>query len=158
MGPDAFRKARAPSPFDWEKTATATAGATVAGHGIDQDVDQRRQQGRRRAFLDIAVDGVTAGRVEFELASDLLPVTCENFLRLCKGVDVNFTSQARMQMDATGKGKERKAGREEAHRLGYEGTVVSVGSLPLWVMDDCQSGRKKKRYVGALATLVRTSS
>lgn len=26
------------------------------------------------------------GRVEFELASDFLPVTCENFVRLCDGV------------------------------------------------------------------------
>lgn len=44
---------------------------------------------RPRAFFEFAVDGKPAGRVTVELAADLLPETCKNFMRLCAGVKGN---------------------------------------------------------------------
>jgi Cyclophilin type peptidyl-prolyl cis-trans isomerase/CLD len=40
---------------------------------------------RRRAYFELDVAGESAGRVEVELATDILPVTCRNFLELCAG-------------------------------------------------------------------------
>lgn len=115
MGPDAFRKARAPNAFDWDETAVA------ATSGDGQETDRRR---RRRAFFDMGVDGVAIGRVEFELAADLLPVTCENFLRLCNGVDA--VPSPRVRLSAGGdEGAEESEDEQEAAKLGYEGSAVS---------------------------------
>ena len=130
MGPDAFRKARAPAPFDWE-----AAPAPAAGRGEEEE-DSERRRPRRRAFFDMAVDGVPAGRVEFELASDLLPVTSENFLRLCEGVPVAASSSPSLppplkQQEGGGgeeavEEEEEEEGEGEAGEeiLGYEGSVV----------------------------------
>ena len=38
-----------------------------------------------RVFLDFAIGGEAAGRVELELWSDQLPKTAENFRQLCTG-------------------------------------------------------------------------
>uniref|UniRef100_A0A8C9F000 PPIase cyclophilin-type domain-containing protein n=1 Tax=Pavo cristatus TaxID=9049 RepID=A0A8C9F000_PAVCR len=38
---------------------------------------------RPRCFFDIAINNVPAGRVVFELFSDVCPKTCENFRCLC---------------------------------------------------------------------------
>ena len=124
MGPDAFRKARAPNPFDWD------APATLAPVGQEGEESERRKP-RRRAFFDMAVDGVPAGRVEFELASDVLPVTSENFLRLCDGVAVaSSSSPPPAQQREGGGGGEAEAAEEEQEaeeeRLCYEGSVVST--------------------------------
>ena len=35
--------------------------------------------------LDVTIDGVSAGRLIFELRADVLPKTCENFRLLCRG-------------------------------------------------------------------------
>ncbi|KAI6065092.1 Peptidylprolyl isomerase G (Cyclophilin G), transcript variant X1 [Aix galericulata] len=40
---------------------------------------------RPRCFFDIAINNVPAGRVVFELFSDVCPKTCENFRCLCTG-------------------------------------------------------------------------
>lgn len=40
---------------------------------------------RPRCFFDIQIGGQSAGRVVFELFSDLCPKTCENFRALCTG-------------------------------------------------------------------------
>ncbi len=130
MGPDAFRKARAPAPFDWDAPAP---------EGEEAEESERRRP-RRRAFFDMAVDGVPAGRVEFELASDLLPVTSENFLRLCEGVPVAKSSPSPspspppLKQQQGGGGGEELAEEEEGEEegegeageevLGYEGSVV----------------------------------
>ncbi|CAM9346142.1 unnamed protein product [Hapterophycus canaliculatus] len=129
MGPDAFRKARAPNPFDWEATAAAAAEAAGAVDAAQRAESERRSP-RRRAFFEMAVDGVPAGRVEFELASDLLPVTSENFLRLCEGVAVDSTplqQQQRQQQQAGGGTEEAAQGEEkeaEEEILSYEGSVI----------------------------------
>ena len=40
---------------------------------------------RKRAFFEVEAAGEKMGRVEFELAADVLPLTCRNFLELCAG-------------------------------------------------------------------------
>ncbi|KAL5121572.1 peptidyl-prolyl cis-trans isomerase cpr6 [Pleosporales sp. CAS-2024a] len=40
---------------------------------------------RSRCFFDIAIGGVKAGRVAFELYTDIVPKTAENFRALCTG-------------------------------------------------------------------------
>ena len=42
-------------------------------------------QPRARAWLDVAIGGRPAQRITFELYSDVLPRTCENFRALCAG-------------------------------------------------------------------------
>ena len=46
---------------------------------------RRRYVHRKRAFFHIQAAGEDVGRVEVELADDVLPVTCQNFLQLCAG-------------------------------------------------------------------------
>ncbi|CAN0510210.1 unnamed protein product [Ectocarpus sp. 12 AP-2014] len=132
MGPDAFRKARAPNPFDWETPSAPPA--SEAGAEERQQGGSGRRRPRRRAFFDMSVDGVPAGRVEFELASDLLPVTSENFLRLCNGVTVasaaGEATVLRRQEQAGGgaaegeEAVEEKEEEEEEEELGYKGSVI----------------------------------
>eukprot|EP00752_Nemacystus_decipiens_P012405 g10992.t1 len=123
MGPDAFRKAGAPNPFDWDAPAPTTAPV-----GQEAEESERRKP-RRRAFFDMSVDGVAAGRVEFELASDLLPVTSENFLRLCDGVAVaSSSSSTPAKQHEGGDGGEAEVVEEEQEAgvelLCYEGSVI----------------------------------
>ena len=40
---------------------------------------------RPHCFFDITVDGAPLGRIEFELYSDIVPITAENFRCLCTG-------------------------------------------------------------------------
>ena len=40
---------------------------------------------RPRCFFDISIGGNNAGRIVFELYSDITPKTCENFRALCTG-------------------------------------------------------------------------
>ena len=40
---------------------------------------------RPKVWMDISKGDEALGRVTFELAADILPKTCENFLRLCNG-------------------------------------------------------------------------
>lgn len=46
---------------------------------------QRLLKKRIRCYMDIAVDGDSAGRLVFELRADMKPRTCENFRSLCTG-------------------------------------------------------------------------
>ena len=39
---------------------------------------------RPMVYFDITIDGEKAGRILFELFSDVVPKTCENFLRICE--------------------------------------------------------------------------
>ena len=36
-------------------------------------------------FMDITIGGKPAGRIEFELRADVVPLTAENFRQLCTG-------------------------------------------------------------------------
>ena len=55
-----------PTAFDWEGTKPA-------------------DRPRPRVFFDMSIDSEKAGRIEFELASDILPKTVENFCKLAEG-------------------------------------------------------------------------
>lgn len=48
-------------------------------------MDRSSEQQRTRVFFDIAVGDQPAGRVVFELYSDVVPKTAENFRALCTG-------------------------------------------------------------------------
>ena len=61
-GEQAFQKNVPPTPFDWEADRALL---------------------RPKAFLEIALDKEPLGRLTFELASEVMPVTTLNFLRLC---------------------------------------------------------------------------
>ena len=58
-------------------TSTATQADSTATTGT--------QPKRSRVFFDISIDGVKEGRIEFELADDVVPKTAENFRALCTG-------------------------------------------------------------------------
>lgn len=40
---------------------------------------------RPKVFFDVTADGAALGRIEFELYSDIVPLTAENFRCLCTG-------------------------------------------------------------------------
>lgn len=45
----------------------------------------KRGEKRSRCFFDIAISGTSVGRVVFEIFSDVVPKTAENFRALCTG-------------------------------------------------------------------------
>lgn len=59
-GQEGFRRFDPPTPFDWTS-----------------------DKPRPRAFFQVSVNDVVAGKLEFELAQELLPMTVHNFLELC---------------------------------------------------------------------------
>lgn len=40
---------------------------------------------RSRCFFDVSIGGLQSGRIVFELFTDVVPKTCENFRALCTG-------------------------------------------------------------------------
>ncbi|CAM9718307.1 unnamed protein product, partial [Chrysoparadoxa australica] len=85
-GNDGFRKAHPPTPFDWEADAEGERKkAFLEVRKVESSVRQGSEPDDRGALphpmLQLTVDGVAAGRLELELANDLLPITCENFVR-----------------------------------------------------------------------------
>lgn len=51
----------------------------------DEDASQSAPVTRARCFFDIKIGLMPAGRIVFELFSDVMPKTCENFRCLCTG-------------------------------------------------------------------------
>lgn len=45
---------------------------------------------RRRAFMDVEIEGTPAGRLTFDLRPDLCPKTVDNFVSLCAGTNVGI--------------------------------------------------------------------
>ncbi|KAG5175271.1 cyclophilin-like domain-containing protein [Tribonema minus] len=106
QGDDAFIRDRPPTPFDWDAAPAAP---------------------RKRAYVEIAIAGENIGKVEFELASDLLPVTCKNFLQLCTGA-------------ATG---------PDGAPLTYKGTPIHTLAKGVGLMGgDVEGGNGKKSHSG----------
>ena len=66
LGPAGFLKTQPPTPFDFDAPQAAAAPP------------------RTRAFFDLAAGGDAFGRVEFELADDVLPLTARNFALLAE--------------------------------------------------------------------------
>jgi len=50
-----------------------------------QEKEKRRETGRPIVWFDVTIGKQTAGRIKFELYSDLVPKTAENFRALCTG-------------------------------------------------------------------------
>ena len=75
-GADGFRKFTPPTPFDWSKPIAAAAGITK----------------RPTVYFDLSIEKEPLGRVEFELAADILPKTVENFVLLSTGKGENNLS------------------------------------------------------------------
>lgn len=65
-GTSGFRRHTPPTAFDWD-------GAKPA------------DKPRPRVFFDMSIDSEKAGRIEFELAHDILPKTVDNFCKLVEG-------------------------------------------------------------------------
>ncbi|CAO0791475.1 unnamed protein product [Mucor circinelloides] len=63
----------------------------AANSDDDSDVEEKStykpsaKGGRSRVYLDIAIGGSLAGRIEIELRGDVVPKTAENFRALCTG-------------------------------------------------------------------------
>lgn len=53
------------------------------------NVKRTSEEKRVKTYMDIAIDGKKAGRIEFELFSDVVPKTAENFRCLCTGEHTN---------------------------------------------------------------------
>lgn len=47
--------------------------------------NQFKKPERERCFFDVSIGGLPSGRIVFELYSDMVPKTCENFRALCTG-------------------------------------------------------------------------
>ena len=69
LGADGFKKNVPPTAFDW------SAGGKI----------------RPCAFFELKVETEALGRVEIELAEDIVPATVENFRRLCEGKGEKFS-------------------------------------------------------------------
>ena len=67
-GQDAFKKHISPTPFDWKSG----------------------NQKRPSAFFSIKMDNDDIGDLVFELASDIVPQTVDNFMRLCEGNGLKY--------------------------------------------------------------------
>lgn len=57
---------------------------TVA-KGTDDGAGTSEQPTRQRTFFDVNLGGLAAGRIVFELYTDVAPKTVENFRSLCAG-------------------------------------------------------------------------
>lgn len=51
----------------------------------EQNNTEPSQVERVRCFFEVSIGGLTTGRIVFELFSDIVPKTCENFRALCTG-------------------------------------------------------------------------
>lgn len=93
-GQEGFLKNAPPSAFDWSNkldlSRVTTAPRVVAGvdngdNTNSTDDSSAEAPNRRKAFFEMAVDDKVIGKMVFELAEDVVPVTVENFVNLCTG-------------------------------------------------------------------------
>ena len=64
-GKKGFLRHTPPTPFAWDSSSSSSS--------------------RPRAFFDVTIDEEKAGRIEFELAADVVPNTVDNFCKLIEG-------------------------------------------------------------------------
>ena len=57
----------------------------MPGHSPDPLIDAAVTRGRTVVFMDVSVGGNAPTRLRFELFTELVPKTCENFRKLCTG-------------------------------------------------------------------------
>lgn len=99
--PESFEKLTRPTPFNWDAPTPAGLGVALPiGHDIIHGPLPKHQtyygkfrsiprEGqapiRPRVFFEINMGKEELGRIEFEIASDILPRTGENFCLLAEG-------------------------------------------------------------------------
>lgn len=94
-GADGFRRNVHPTPFNW-----SSSGASAS----------RQVPVRPLAFLELALDTEPLGRLEFELAEDVVPNTVANFMALCEGRGVKFPGYKSTRVHQIQKGQFLMAG------------------------------------------------
>ena len=92
-GKQGFKRYQPPTPFDWT---------------------QKNEVGeipkRPHAFFDIRIDNEKLTRIQFELASDIVPKTVNNFKNLCLGLGTKFGGYKGTKIHYTSKGVSIMAG------------------------------------------------
>lgn len=92
-GNEGFQRYKPPTPFDWE---------------------QKNESGevpkRPHAFFDIRIENEKLSRIQFELASDIVPKTVDNFRKLCLGLGTKFGGYKGTKIHYTSKGVSIMAG------------------------------------------------
>jgi|TARA_B110000208_G_scaffold64985_1_gene84240 peptidyl-prolyl cis-trans isomerase-like 6 len=68
-------------------TAAAAFQRWAAGRAILLGADGARTIADRFVYMDVAIEGEAAGRVVYELFSEVCPKASENFRRLCSGMN-----------------------------------------------------------------------
>lgn len=91
QGADGFRRNVQPTPFNWSSSNASGAGRPVA-------------------FLELALDTEPLGRLEFELAEDVVPNTVANFTALCAGRGIKFPGYKNTRVHQIQKGQFLVAG------------------------------------------------
>jgi Cyclophilin type peptidyl-prolyl cis-trans isomerase/CLD len=86
-GNEGFKRYTPPTPFDWNKK------------NENGEVPKRPQ-----AFFDIEIEKDKLDRVHFELASDVVPQTVENFKNLCLGLGAKYGGYKGTKIHHTSKG------------------------------------------------------
>ncbi|CAE7218636.1 unnamed protein product [Symbiodinium sp. CCMP2456] len=77
--------------FRWVGPAAVGIGGCIPAYFVYDHYDTQRQAKtyeklvRDRCYLDIGIGNRYAGRIIVGLYSDTVPLTCENFVQLCKG-------------------------------------------------------------------------
>lgn len=62
-----------------------TVVADKSGKGNASDSTSAEPKVRQRTYFDVTLGGLPAGRIVFELYTDITPKTAENFRALCTG-------------------------------------------------------------------------
>lgn len=74
------------SKKDADETTQQTADSDDDDQGEEKSTYKpSAKKERSRVYLDIAIGGSLAGRIEIELRGDVVPKTAENFRALCTG-------------------------------------------------------------------------
>lgn len=86
LGPQGFKKNHPPTPFDWSKPSPLNAINSSRDPLTIPGTEIITSPIRPRAYFDLKIDVDIIGRIQFELADDIVPKTVENFKRLCLGM------------------------------------------------------------------------
>lgn len=55
---------------------------------MDPSVADALARGNPVVFFDIAIGGISSGRIKIELFKDVCPLTSENFRQFCTGIKI----------------------------------------------------------------------
>jgi cyclophilin family peptidyl-prolyl cis-trans isomerase len=89
-GQEGFLKNSPPTAFNWDKKLdlgrVSVAPRLAPGGSIENEAETSEEApNRRKAFFEMSVDDKVIGKLVFELADEVVPVTVQNFVNLCTG-------------------------------------------------------------------------